>query len=556
MRVKCESCAAGYTLPASKLKPGRRVQFACRRCGHRIVVAVPAPEDAARSASRSRISGTEQVTGSRQRGPASSLRAGRATGGATGTGGGGAVVRPRGGGAHQARRKTGGGERPVSGAASRTTGGEDKRGPRRDPLGRHLSARKPQTTGKPKGDTETQVKWFVAHSDGSHRKMLGPELKVAIQSGELDGDALIWRKGWPEWRPASQAAEWQPLLSRLSAERVARVARQKQALASSSQSAARPAVQRMGVDTAPDPEPEPVQREVSATRMVQVVDDAQASDPQATRSTEPAPEAAQQKAAVIEERRQPARQDRGHAESGTDAAAAPEPATRAEARQPAEPAEPAEESTSLDVAARVEDELPEDALLQQGSMDAEAGEQPLSQDDLQKSQRAVSLPIVRVKTGGQAVVAGRSAPLRSRRDTASPKETAAQRRRTPSGRFAAGRPASGTPIDGQHDPDSLDSAWAPATDTYIGPRDRFTRKLGSDEQRQELLARVEYERAMVRQLRFWQWIALGSACAAIFAFGLTVYALISLRITEGEMKNLRSQVSRPAITAPATEETP
>jgi hypothetical protein len=41
MRVQCEQCASTYTLPDSRLTPGRRVQFQCRHCHHRIVVAVP-----------------------------------------------------------------------------------------------------------------------------------------------------------------------------------------------------------------------------------------------------------------------------------------------------------------------------------------------------------------------------------------------------------------------------------------------------------------------------------------------------------------------------------
>lgn len=41
MRVQCEQCGSSYTLPDSRLTPGRRVQFQCRHCQHRIVVAVP-----------------------------------------------------------------------------------------------------------------------------------------------------------------------------------------------------------------------------------------------------------------------------------------------------------------------------------------------------------------------------------------------------------------------------------------------------------------------------------------------------------------------------------
>ncbi len=47
MHVRCSHCHAGYTLPAEKLSPGRRVQFACRHCGQRIVVQVPGEEPVA-----------------------------------------------------------------------------------------------------------------------------------------------------------------------------------------------------------------------------------------------------------------------------------------------------------------------------------------------------------------------------------------------------------------------------------------------------------------------------------------------------------------------------
>lgn len=46
MRVQCDNCASSYTLPDSRLTPGRRVQFLCRHCQHRIVVLVPEQAEA------------------------------------------------------------------------------------------------------------------------------------------------------------------------------------------------------------------------------------------------------------------------------------------------------------------------------------------------------------------------------------------------------------------------------------------------------------------------------------------------------------------------------
>lgn len=41
MRVQCDRCGSSYTLPEERVAPGRRLQFQCRHCQHRIVVQVP-----------------------------------------------------------------------------------------------------------------------------------------------------------------------------------------------------------------------------------------------------------------------------------------------------------------------------------------------------------------------------------------------------------------------------------------------------------------------------------------------------------------------------------
>ncbi len=45
MRVQCDRCGSSYTLPEARVAPGRRLQFQCRHCQHRIIVQVPAPGD-------------------------------------------------------------------------------------------------------------------------------------------------------------------------------------------------------------------------------------------------------------------------------------------------------------------------------------------------------------------------------------------------------------------------------------------------------------------------------------------------------------------------------
>ncbi len=47
MRVQCEQCGSSYTLPEQRVAPGRRLQFQCRHCQHRIIVHIPAEPEVA-----------------------------------------------------------------------------------------------------------------------------------------------------------------------------------------------------------------------------------------------------------------------------------------------------------------------------------------------------------------------------------------------------------------------------------------------------------------------------------------------------------------------------
>lgn len=439
MRVKCESCAAGYTLPESKLKAGRRVQFACRRCGNRIVVAVPAEAQTPRrvEAVRSRI------------GVGSS-----------------SVVAP-------ARAA----DSPIARPAQRSTGGA-RREPRRDPVGRHL------TTGGAVRTTP-EIKWFVANPDGSYEKMPTSEVKTAIETGHVGAEVLVWRKGWAEWRPAGQAEEWAPSFAALP--------RQPRAAAVHQAAAPRP---------------------VTATRVVEAVAEA----PQ-TEAVAAAQAVAPVASVVVNVPKVTAPAAAGGDATQTDGIAAVDhvaelPVVAASLRDDAEPQRVVSSSV--------------------GRTDP--------------AQKAVSLPIVRIKAEERAK-GRRPSGILQRREV--PGRGSSRAAPASGGRFAAGTAATGTPMDsGAAAGEDADSSWAPATDTYIGPRDRFTRRIGSEEQRQELLARVDLERSLLRQLRLWQWIALGCACAAIVAFGLTVYALIHLRLSEGELDTLRARTRRAAVVAP------
>ena len=46
MRVQCDRCGSSYTLPEARVAAGRRLQFQCRHCQHRIIVQVPVPGEA------------------------------------------------------------------------------------------------------------------------------------------------------------------------------------------------------------------------------------------------------------------------------------------------------------------------------------------------------------------------------------------------------------------------------------------------------------------------------------------------------------------------------
>lgn len=133
-------------------------------------------------------------------------------------------------------------------------------------------------------------------------------------------------------------------------------------------------------------------------------------------------------------------------------------------------------------------------------------------------QQAVSLPIVRPKRGSSAATKARPAA------TAAAAAAAGDR-------FAPSAQPQGTPMDGNDGNDPTD--WAPATDTYIGPRDKFTRRLGSEAQRDALLEQVDRETRLRRDLQRWQWVALGTACVAIVSLSLAIFAFMAQREAEG-----------------------
>jgi len=383
MRVKCHSCAAGYTLPESKLRPGRRLQFSCRRCGARIQVAIPDKDEAedaeepAQSAARSRMG--------------SSLS--------------GLSERPR----FAPARK------PSSPAIAKV--GAPVPAPSRPDTEAVKAREKERLAGSVKATrSEEAVRWFVANEDGSYKKWRASDLDVAMRGGLVAADTLVWRKGMAEWLPADETDEWRDIYE----------------------------------ETAPDKAEEPAApddnlgaEQPAPTRAMSVVD-----DPPAEADTEPP--------------------DEPEDDADTDGA-----------------------GHRFDQAATVAGAV-----------------RPKT------NQRAVSLPIVRNRTSG----AHEAADGRPQRGELRPRSGNAD--------GFGGRPRSaGTPMDpGPRSRD--DGNWAPATDTYTGPRGRLTHRIGSEGERASLLAHIDREQSLQRNLRRWQWISLATATGALLAFLLALYAML------------------------------
>ncbi|HAN32748.1 MAG TPA: hypothetical protein DCQ06_14235 [Myxococcales bacterium] len=198
--------------------------------------------------------------------------------------------------------------------------------------------------------------------------------------------------------------------------------------------------------------------------------------------------------------------------------------------------------------------------LEAASLDSVAGAIDTAPD-----QQAMSLPVV--KTAPLATELGRqaqAAPKASVTDAelatkvfspqAAQTEISAKAeslstgpRPTPkSERFAPGASPTGTPVDtgGPVGVDSTDSvAWSPATDTYIGPRDRHTFRIGSDKERQSLIAYVELETSLRRQIRRWQWVTLAASAVAAIAIALALYGWMTMRATKSDLKACKTNHS-------------
>jgi hypothetical protein len=171
LRVKCDNCGSSYTLPDSRLVPGKRVQFLCRNCQHKIVVEVPA---------ESVDAGATSVA---------------------------SVVRPPSGG-HAPQPVAQPAARPRPAAAPVPANRVPVRGTADPPAtgaAPHLRQPPPARTSQP---VPVNVMWFVASNGGQQQRMSADGVKAGIENGTVHADTLLWRKGYAEWTRAAETAEW------------------------------------------------------------------------------------------------------------------------------------------------------------------------------------------------------------------------------------------------------------------------------------------------------------------------------------------------------------
>ena len=474
MQVRCGQCNAGYTLPADRLAPGRRVQFACRHCGERIVVQIPLEGAGVDAASGHDLHADKMIA-----------------------------------------QPAGAAPRPVSHLSAPYEAATAS--PAAASLGQSRAAAAP--SGGQAAPRQEDARWFVAAPDGSYRKLSEGELAGEIANGEISGDVLCWRKGFGAWLPLRQSDRWAGLFAASPAPLAAASAA---ALQDAQQAAA--TADEPGLATAESSEA--ASAATSGLRPRRRTDvglgtSGGLTEDGAARTSEP-PGAAVEATQAIATADVPVIDDRavaaaaghqsrdGHAREMSVAAIAERIAAQpARANSPARvvgvaSGEGSQAAVSLPVfrpsrpeppsgpAVRVRPRLPDRR--------AQSGVQRAASSAVESAAAAEALraPARRPESAapGHGVVPGEASAI------------------------GDGRSAAGSDIDG---------AWAPATDTYVGPRDGFTRRVGDAQDRERLLAMVGAESRAQAELRRWQWIGLGASLAAIVGLAIGAWATVAAR---------------------------
>ncbi len=428
MQVKCAQCNAGYTLPAERLVPGRRVQFACRHCGERIVVQVP--NDA--------------------------------------------------------------GAEPVQPAAAPA-----RRGP--DPLARPLA--EPQVEARP-----DEPRWFVAAPDGSHRKLAESELEAEIRAGAVTGETLVWRKGLAEWLPAAATERWQAIVAALE-------------VAPDAATVDDPALAEVAMAASPGGQRVRRQTDLAFAASLPVGGHSTRADSGGAEG-----ETRWGIAAVGDD-------DGGSHDAGSHDGGSRDGGSQAREAEAAALAASQVAGLSGHDASQAAVSLP---VVRAARLDAPAA---------QRSRERLSER--RMPSAGHRLPAHRADPV-SRGSSQDPRSSQGA---APGGAAAHGHahavhaaaaahpsaaPMAGSPRDPAVQPRDggeagSDGLWAPATDTYVGPRDNFTRRLGGSNERDLLLAHVERERSGQRELRRWQIATLAASCVALIGLAIAGAAMMHAR---------------------------
>lgn len=335
-----------------------------------------------------------------------------------------------------------------------------------------------------------EVRWFVAAADGSYRKLADSELERAIAAGEIDAQQLIWSKGFDEWLPVSETTRWRDRFGGVAAP----------APADATSHDARPAAEAAAAESVP--------RRVRRTTEVGLGE-------AAATGSEPLGDSLQ-------------------------GAAGPEP----EATQLADAVAPEPEDVTREqavVGGEDDASLGQSTFAGVGSSDA--------------SQAAVSLPIVRAAPPPGRADSG----LHRVRPRLSPRGGARrsglhESRPSPAAQQPAAEPHSGhahaQPHPAGHPGGAEgDLAWAPATDTYIGPRDNFTRRLGSAAERDALIAQVEAGRRHRSEIQRWQAVTIAACGVAFMALLLAAWAMLDRRAATAALQACQHPPSTQATVA-------
>ncbi|MSP91137.1 MAG: hypothetical protein EXR79_04940 [Myxococcales bacterium] len=192
LRVQCDNCASTYTLPDSRLTPGRRVQFQCRHCQHRILVSVPEGGIVAVGEGSLVPQGGSALTLGQ---PMTAI---------------GSIVRGRGAGAPLSAAAAAP-HAPISQAAAARVSQPIAPDRAAQPLAAARTSQ-PIAARPAVAPTPPNIMWFVASPSGQQQRLGTDGLRAAIAAGDVRADTLLWRKGFAEWQRAGDTADWGPAI--------------------------------------------------------------------------------------------------------------------------------------------------------------------------------------------------------------------------------------------------------------------------------------------------------------------------------------------------------